>query len=233
MGQSAHYLARVLRVTKGQTVVLFNGDGHDYVADVLDSGKSAVRLRVDTRIPARGESWLRVMVVQAISRGERFDQSLQKCTELGAAGFQPLLTERTEVRIRPEKLSRRLAHWQSVVVSACEQSGRAIVPEVNLPQSLEDWLAGPPEGVRLVLSPGAELSLSSIEPGNRVELLVGPEGGFSDSELKRMRLAGVREVSLGPRILRTETAGSGCAGCAPGNFRRPGLRRRLTARPAA
>jgi 16S rRNA (uracil1498-N3)-methyltransferase len=174
---------------------------------VIRSASRTVDLRIQDRTAARGESWLRITVVQALSRGERFDTTLQKCTELGVAAFQPLLTERTEVRMRAEKLPRRLAHWQSVVVSACEQSGRAIVPEVTQPLTLTEWLARPASGMRLVLDPGSADSLASVEPGNRVEIVIGPEGGFSDAEISQMQGAGVRGVALGPRVLRTETAG--------------------------
>lgn len=206
-GPQAHYLSRVLRVAPGYGVVLFNGDGHDYPSEVVRVGSKSVELRVVDRAAARRESWLRVTVVQALSRGERFDTTLQKCTELGAAAFQPLITERTEVRVRAEKLPRRLAHWQSVVVSACEQSGRAIVPEVMQPLELTDWLSRPATGMRLVLDPGSGTSLASIEAGNRLDVVIGPEGGFSDGEAQLMRDGGVRGVSLGPRVLRTETAG--------------------------
>ena len=139
---AAHYLTRVLRISAGQTIVLFNGDGHDYVADVIRPGKKEVVLSIASRLPATGESELDITVVQAISRGERMDQTLQKCTELGARAFQPLFTERVEVRLRPERQEKRLAHWQAVVVSACEQSGRAVVPEVRRPMNSASGFTG-------------------------------------------------------------------------------------------
>jgi 16S rRNA (uracil1498-N3)-methyltransferase len=205
-GTPAHYLGRVLRVGKGQRVVLFNGDGHDYACDVLRAGRDEIELEVRSRLPGMRESPVAVRVVQAISRGERMDQTLQKCTELGAAAFLPLISARVEVRLRPEKEARRLAHWRGVVVSACEQSGRSVVPVVDQPLSVAEWLERPAQAQRLMLAPDADCSLAALSFGAGVELVVGPEGGFDDSERAVMRTAGVTPVSLGPRILRTETA---------------------------
>jgi 16S rRNA (uracil1498-N3)-methyltransferase len=206
-GGAAHYLLRVLRVTPDQSVILFNGDGHDYVSEVVMPGKKDVRLRVLSRSPARPESPLRVTLVQALSRGERMDQTLQKSTELGVVAFQPLLTERVEVRIRSEKLKQRMEHWHKVVVSACEQCGRATIPDLNEPIGLDEWLGRTEKAQRLVLEPGSETALAKTRLGDRVELLIGPEGGFSERELAMMSQNEVLAVSLGPRILRTETAG--------------------------
>ncbi len=205
-GQQAHYLGRVLRVAQGQRVVLFNGDGRDYVCEIQQAGRNSLELEVMSRLPARAESPLGITVIQAVSRGERMDQTLQKCTELGAVAFQPVWSERVEVKLKGEKLEKRQRHWQSVVVAACEQSGRAVVPEVRPALSLADYLSLDRDACRLVLSPGAEQALSRLDPATSVEVLVGPEGGFSDKELAHVAARGVTPVSLGPRILRTETA---------------------------
>jgi 16S rRNA (uracil1498-N3)-methyltransferase len=135
------------------------------------------------------------------------DQTLQKSTELGVVAFQPLITERVEVRIRPEKLAKRMEHWRKVVISACEQSGRATIPALDEPVDLIEWLDRSPNKQRLLLEPGAGSSLARTRPENRTELLVGPEGGFSEKEVAMLSQNGVLPVSLGPRILRTETAG--------------------------
>lgn len=205
-GQRAHYLGRVLRVTRGQRVVLFNGDGCDYACEVLEAGKNRLLLDVAARLPAKAESPLEITIVQAVSRGERMDLTLQKCTELGVSAFQPVWSERVEVRLKGEKLEKRQRHWQSVVVSACEQSGRAVVPEVRPALPLCEFLSLEGDAARLVLAPGAEQALSRMARMASVELLVGPEGGFSDTELSDMAARGVVPASLGPRILRTETA---------------------------
>lgn len=205
-GKPAHYLGRVLRVTPGQSIVLFNGDGRDYACEVRQPGKNSLSLGVLSRLPAKPESPLHITVVQAISRGERMDQTLQKCTELGVAAFQPLWSERVEVRLRGEKLARRHSHWEGVVISACEQSGRAVIPQVLPSSGLAEWAASPVRGHRWVLAPGAGESLAAAAQGQSIELAVGPEGGFSTAELDMMESKGIKPVSLGPRILRTETA---------------------------
>ena len=203
-----HYLSRVLRVATGQRVVMFNGDGSDYAAEIIRVNRKELDLSVQTKLPARAESHLHITLVQAISRGERMDLTLQKATELGVAAFQPVLSARTEVRLKPEKLEKRMTHWAKVIISACEQSGRAVVPEVKAPLSLSEWLAVSEPVQRLVLDPVAETGMSSLPiTGNAVSVLVGPEGGFTSKELDDVRLMGVMAVSLGPRVLRTETAG--------------------------
>ncbi len=202
----AHYIGRVLRVAEAQTVILFNGDGHDYVAEVLAVGKREVALAVNSRLPAKRESRLKITVVQALSRGERMDQTLQKCTELGVTAFQPLFSERVEVRLKAGQFGKKLNHWRSVVISACEQSGRGVVPDVFEPLDLTGWLKQVQPGGRIVLAPGAERSLAGSKLPDQIELAIGPEGGFSDTEVKSMQLHGVQAASLGPRVLRTETA---------------------------
>jgi len=205
-GQSAHYLLRVLRVNVEQSIVLFNGDGHDYAAEVARAGKKAITLSVLSRLPAAREPEIEITVVQALSRGERMDQTLQKCTELGAASFLPLLSERVEVRVSGDKLEKRLEHWQGVVISACEQSGRARIPRVHRPLKLTDWLTSDRSGLSVVLAPGADTPLARISLPSSVQIAIGPEGGFSPTELDLMASQDVRAVSLGPRVLRTETA---------------------------
>jgi len=208
--QASHYLGRVLRVAAGQGLVLFNGDGHEYAAEVLRPARTGMTLRVDSRLPGLPESPLSITVVQALSRGERMAETLQKCTELGAAGFQLLDSERVEVRLRGDKLEKRMAHWRGVIVSACEQCGRSRVPELAPPLGLDEWLQADSGADRLVLDPGAYRSVAQwaadVGAVSSVQLAIGPEGGFSDAELARLRAAGVEGVNLGPRILRTETA---------------------------
>ena len=210
-GKPAHYLSRVLRVSPGQSLVLFNGDGHDYAAEINSPGKNELRIQVLSRLPSGRESPLKITIAQAISRGERMDLTLQKCTELGVTGFQPLNTERVEVRIRPEKLQKRMEHWRQIVISACEQSGRSVIPVVSEPENLSQWLEREASAQRLVLAPGADTSLAGLTINGAVEVLIGPEGGLSETELALVERSGVQPVSFGPRILRTETAGAAAA----------------------
>ena len=204
---ASHYLARVLRVSAGQRVLVFNGDGYDYAADVDRLERGALGLQIQARLPAVAESPLHLTLVQAISRGERMDFSLQKTTELGVTAIQPVFSARTEVKLKAEKQKRRLAHWRRVMISACEQSGRARVPELNAPLDLWDWAQQETDAVRITLLPGAGCSLASISVNSPIEILVGPEGGFDAQELLMLEKQGVEFASLGPRVLRTETAG--------------------------
>ena len=192
----------------GDPVTLFNGDGRDYQGEICQLQRHTAIVRVvDSRNPGN-ESPLKITLVQAISRGERMDYSLQKATELGVFCIQPVISSRVEVRLDDARQVKRLSHWQGVVISACEQSGRATVPEVKTPLSLDKWMEVADESPRLVLEPAAVIKMSSFSiTGGAVSILVGPEGGFTDEELERARSAGVTPVSFGPRILRTETAG--------------------------
>ena len=207
-GSTSHYLTRVLRLSEGDCVVLFNGDGHDYSARIVEVRSRCVEVRVfESKLPGN-ESPLKITLVQAIGRGERMDYALQKATELGVYCIQPLISHRVGVRLDASRQAKRLKHWQGVVVSACEQSGRAFVPEVKTPLTLLDWLSETGQSQRLVLAPFAKHKLLDISiAGDSLDLLVGPEGGFTDDEIEAARANDVRAVSLGPRVLRTETAG--------------------------
>jgi 16S rRNA (uracil1498-N3)-methyltransferase len=207
-GPACHYLLRVLRLSTGGLISLFNGDGKDYLAEISEIRRQSVLVRLTGCERADNESPLKITLVQAVSRGERMDYSLQKATELGVFKIQPVISSRVEVKLDEKRAAKRLAHWQAVVISACEQSGRATVPGVNAPVTLDDWMAGDDESPKLVLDLLSATSLSSVSiAGNSVSLAVGPEGGFTPEEMEGLQSAGARAVSFGPRILRTETAG--------------------------
>jgi 16S rRNA (uracil1498-N3)-methyltransferase len=206
--KSSHYVAKVLRLRIGDPLVVFNGDGFDYAAEVITLGKKVTELALHARLPAAAESGLQIKLVQAVSRGERMDNSLQKATELGVSSIQLLMTDHVEVRLDQKRLESRMAHWKGVITAACEQSGRAIVPALEPTISLDDWLSMDSGSLRLALEPDSDQSLSGQTISDMaVEILVGPEGGFSETEIKKLKIAGITRVSLGPRILRTETAG--------------------------
>lgn len=206
--EAGQYLVRVLRLRAGESLVLYNGDGSDYAAELVSAQRDRVRVQVFARLPAVAESPLSLTLVQAISRGERMDYTLQKATELGVTAVQPVFSGRVEVRLEGSRLDKRMAHWRGVVQASCGQCGRATVPEIKAPLDLDEWLQSPAAGLRLVLAPGAGLSIGALDPVTvPVEILVGPEGGLSEAEHLRCEQAGVVAVSMGPRILRTETAG--------------------------
>jgi len=207
---AAAHLVRVLRLGVGDACVLFNGDGHDYAARIVASTKRELRVAIDASEPVSRESPLKLVLLQGVARGEKMDLILQKATELGAFAFHPLWSQRSEVKLDEARTEKRLAHWRSVVSSACEQSGRAFVPEVTAPASLAAALSAlPAGGSRLILDPEGEFSFGTlqVDAAQPVYLAIGPEGGWSDLDRTQLRAASFGGLKLGPRILRTETAG--------------------------
>ena len=204
----AAHLLRVLRLQVGDACVLFNGDGHDYNARITSIGKREARAEITAARRVDNESPLRITLLQGIARGEKMDWILQKATELGVARILPVTSERSEVKLDAQRADKRLAHWRGIVVAACEQSGRAVLPEVAPPQSLAQ-AAGLREGRGLILDPFAEASLSSVGGASLREctIAIGPEGGWSPRDREQLVAAGYEGLRLGPRVLRTETAG--------------------------
>ena len=209
--QAAGHVTRVLRLRRGDPMVLFNGDGVDYACELTESGASGASVRVLAAQASTGESPLRITIAQALARGEKMDWIVQKATELGVAAIVPLVTERSEVKLDAGRADKRLAHWRGVAAGACEQSGRARVPGVHAPATLSSWLQSldlRKSETRLALLPDGELSVRALgRIESEVLLAVGPEGGFGESDIAALRNAGFRGLTLGPRILRTETAG--------------------------
>lgn len=204
---AAHHAAKVLRLTLGDGIVLFDGNGGEYAARIAGVSKHAVSAAIERHLAVEREASTQVCVAQAVSTGERMDFTLEKCTELGAASFQPVIAQRSVVRLSEERAQRRREHWQRVVISACEQCGRNRVPPVAPVTDLHEWLTAPSAATRVVLAPEAKQRLGeAVQAAANIELLVGPEGGFTDDELAAAMRAGYTAVSLGPRVLRTETA---------------------------
>jgi 16S rRNA (uracil1498-N3)-methyltransferase len=207
--QAAHHAARVLRLGPGDAVRVFNGDGSEWDAQIVASHKADVSVRVSARHERDVEAPLDILLAQGISSRERMDLTLQKAVELGVTAIQPLETRRTVVRLRDERASRRIEHWQNLVVAACEQCGRNRVPVVQPIQALPDWLgaigsAG--SARRILLAPDGATRLRDVAAPHSVILLAGPEGGLAHDEKDLAIACGFQPVRLGPRILRTETA---------------------------
>ena len=208
--QAATHLTRVLRLREGDPCVLFNGDGHDYPARLLSIGKREVRAGILSMQAMDNESPLRIVLLQGIARGEKMDLILQKATELGVAAIVPVSGERTEVRLDAERAQKRVAHWRSVIESACGQSGRARVPALSAPAELDAAArAIDGGGLRLVLDPQGEHRLGNLAaPADGTAwIAIGPEGGWSPRDREILHAAGFSGLRLGPRVLRTETAG--------------------------
>ena len=208
----AKHACRVLRLRTGDDLVLFDGTGGEYAARIAVLGRERVSVEVLGWRDTECEAPINVLLIQALQAGEKMDMTVQKAVELGVAGIVPVISRRSVVRLDGERAMRRVDHWRGVAIAACEQCGRNRVPEVVAVEVLEQWLVkSPGKGVlRLMLAPGSAQTLDSIAPpapGGRVELLIGAEGGLTAEEMERAAVAGFISVRLGPRVLRTETAG--------------------------
>jgi 16S rRNA (uracil1498-N3)-methyltransferase len=208
---AARHALQVLRLRAGDPVILFNGDGRQYRARLLEADPRAASVRVEAAEAPVRESRLRATLVQALARGEKMDWIIQKATELGAARILPVTSERSEVRLDGTRGKKRLDHWLAIAIAACEQCGRNVVPGIAAPESLEACLAAHPLATgeaRWMLHPGGTTRLrDTVSTATDVMLAVGPEGGFSANDLAVLRDAGFHALALGPRVLRTETAG--------------------------
>lgn len=209
-GGAAHHVLRVLRLRPGDAVTLFDGEGGEYRGEIAPAGRRAVAVRVIAHEDSERESALTVTLVQGLAAAERMDYVVQKAVELGAAAVAPVITTRSVVRLDDARAARRVERWRQIVIAACEQTGRNRLPKVYPPCNLETWLRVPSRAeLRVLLAPDAPGSLGDLtQPVGAVELLVGPEGGLTGEESAAARSAGFRPVRLGPRILRTESAGA-------------------------
>jgi 16S rRNA (uracil1498-N3)-methyltransferase len=204
----ANHVARVLRLRAGAPLVVFDGTGGEYRAEIVSTSGNEVVVSVGDHIQGVSESPLRITITQGIPRSERMDWALQKATELGVSVIAPVIAARSVVRLDESQSAKKLDHWRNIVIGACEQCGRNRIPQVLQPKSLREHFAThPKEGLRLVLNPTAPGSLAGLTSmPTKVELLIGPEGGLDDDELAHAQNAGYVPVRLGPRVLRTETA---------------------------
>lgn len=205
----SHHLVRVLRLRAGGSVEAFDGAGSVFAATIAQADPRRSVLLLGERLSRETESPLAITLAQCLSSAERMDWTIEKAVELGAREIVPLDSERSQVRLDAARAARKHEHWMRIVESACAQSGRAWLPTLQPLKPLREFAAAPATGRRLVLAPGASVSLSAsrVARGDSVTLLAGPESGFSESELALAIAAGYEPVALGPRILRTETAG--------------------------
>lgn len=204
---AAHHIGVVLRATVGQAVILFDGRGVEAQADITQCTRKQVRVRINSVEKADRESPLVIHLAIGVSRGERMEFVLQKSTELGVAAITPLLCERSEVRLADDRWQKKSEQWQKIIVSACEQSGRTKIPLLHAPVDLVTCLANDNSEQRFVLHHRSEKGLQREGKAPRsVLLLIGPEGGLSATEIATAQAAGCCALTLGPRVLRTETA---------------------------
>ena len=197
----------VLRLNAGDAITLFNGTGNDFDATLQTIGKRHAECHIHAQRQPENESPLAITLVQAISSGERMDFTLQKSVELGVRAIQPMISERCVVRLSGDRADKRVQRWQDIVIAACEQSGRSIVPTVLPIVSFNDYLRQMPPELHLMMSLRRATTLRDIAPVSQsLRLMIGPEGGWTPAEEQAALAAGVQTITLGKRVLRTETA---------------------------
>jgi len=205
---ATHHLVRVLRAKVGDTLTLFNGRGGEYQAVISHIDKKRVEVNILSFSAREVESPIHIQLAQGIARGEKMDFIVQKAVELGVTAIIPLMTERCNVRLDKERFLNRLDHWQAVITSACEQSGRNRLPSLIEAKTFHEWLASvPADHYRFVLSPHVEKKWpADIPHASNIVILIGPEGGLSEAEVELAVKNGFMPLNLGQRVLRTETA---------------------------
>lgn len=204
---AAGHIGRVLRMQAGQEVLLFDGSGAEFPAEITEVSKKNVLVNVLKRVESSCESPLNLHLGQVISRGDKMEFTIQKSVELGVNTITPLISERCGVKLDAKRFEKKLEQWQKIAISACEQCGRNIVPLIRPIMQLEEWCAEPSDALKLNLHPRAKYSINTLpQPINKVRLLIGPEGGLSESEISMTEQYHFEETLLGPRVLRTETA---------------------------
>ena len=224
----SRHLSKVLRMQPGSQLVIFNGRGSEYSATIEAANKKTVTIKVLERFSHHRESPITTHLAIGLSRGERFDFVLQKACELGVNEITPLFTDRTEVKIPKERMQKKSASWQQIVVSSCEQNQRNHIPTIHPAQNIQDFLktldapqleSGQPgnnqheNDLRLVLHHRTSQKLSDHQTPSKVTLLVGPEGGLNDDEILLAEAKHFNALALGPRVLRTETAPIAALSC--------------------
>lgn len=205
---ASHHVRTVLRMQVGESIVLFNGDGHDYYGELTAMDKKSVQVHVVHHEIRHTTSSLNTHLFQGVCRGEKMDWVIQKATELGVHSITPILTEFCNVNLKQDRLDKKQQHWQQIAVSACEQSGRTQLVTINSIKTFTEVMSHLPAN-SVILDPSATASFKNylVKPISELGLLIGPEGGFSETELNYARTHSVQSVLLGPRILRSETAG--------------------------
>lgn len=204
---AANHVGRVLRMTQGQQLELFDGSNQVFAATITHADKKRVTVQLAEGVTDDRESPLSLHLGQVMSRGEKMEFTIQKSIELGVNEITPLLSERCGVKLDAERLEKKRQQWQKIAIAACEQSGRNCVPEIRPVMSLADWCAEQESGLKLNLHPRASHSINTLPlPVSRVRLLIGPEGGLSSDEIAMAAEQGFTDILLGPRVLRTETA---------------------------
>lgn len=203
--ETSHYILNVLRLKVGSELRIFNGQNKEHTAKIIDTQKKAITLLISEDFVVEKESNLKIHLFQALSRNEKMDLVLQKAVELGVFAITPIITRYCNVKVAKERSDNRLLHWKKVIISACEQSGRTFVPYLHPTQPFTNLLSQQISGLKLFCAPGGH-HIEQLTSSSQVSLVIGPEGGLSEDEIASLMATNFHSMSLGPRILRTETA---------------------------
>lgn len=203
---TSQHLIKVLRYREGDSLIIFDGQGNSFDATLTNTKSGSATVAIGQAVKENPESNLKIHIVLALSKGERMDYAIQKAVEAGVAEITPVISERSIVRLDEKRKHSRLLHWQGIIQHACEQSGRNIIPRLHPVIELSIAFDSLHAKTKLILDPLATHTLNEIERSSEVILLVGPEGGFSQSEVDAATRTGYNAVKLGPRIFRAETA---------------------------
>ncbi|MDF2691385.1 MAG: rsmE [Gammaproteobacteria bacterium] len=205
--EASNHLANVLRMREAEKLIVFNGEGDEYLCSVISAQKKSMTVLLESKQTVLRESPLFIHLAQAVAKGDKMDLIIQKAVELGANAITPILTERSNVKLDSERFDKKMQHWQKVAISACEQCGRNVVPQVNAPLSLTKFIEHHEAELKLILHPGNGQNLSTLStPIASLIIMIGPEGGFAEQEISLAQSRNYIKLNLGPRILRTETA---------------------------
>ena len=209
--KTSHHVIRVLRLRKNSEVILFNGDGNEYLSELVDENTKHCSVRINSIQTRQTESPIKIILMQGVSRGDRMDTCLQKSTELGVHVIVPVICERTQVRFKDKQAIKKQEHWNQIIISACEQSGRCVIPELKPAITYEEALKIANARFKIILDPESKTGIKSFEqPEGDICLMVGPEGGLTQNEIDSAVENNFKQIQFGPRILRTETAGPAC-----------------------
>ena len=207
--ETSNHLIRVLRTKQNSLLTLFNGDGYDYQCKTVDINSKHTSVHIETKLKVNNESGLSITLLQGLSRQDRMDTTVQKSVELGVNKIIPVMCQRSNIKINKDKQLKKYQHWNKVAISACEQSGRCVIPQVTeiaTLDKLDTYLQS--DAYKITLNPKSQLSLKNEKQSYQsVEIFIGPEGGITDEESQHLKAINFNEFVFGPRILRTETAG--------------------------
>ncbi len=203
---ASHHL-RVLRLSEGSPLVLFNGQGGEFIAVIQSIREKNITIRVGSFFDKMVESPLSIHLGQAVAKGDKMDMLIQKAVELGVTEITPLFTMRSEVKLSEERLEKRLEHWQGIIIHACEQCGRNKIPQLNQPKNIMDWVSFVESDLKLVLDPTEGKKIDDLPKSlSSVTVVIGSEGGLNTLEIQEAQKNRFVPLKLGPRVLRTETA---------------------------